>query len=235
MLSQLRVEQKLEREDHLYRAGPELNISFRLAEPSDVTITIARHLAGYAEYKWPYLAKPFPVRTLKIGRLDAGTQAVTWDGLDENGQPIVELQNVTPAELERLKLTTATHDELTKTVPVNLLQVTVESGNERLIMNFERAPDAVQTNRRVRPFTSSVLDREGNYLVSDFQGGRVLRYSKDWALLDSWPKDHSRGEGYEPAECLEAGVDSQGNVFAMTNAGVYRLRCQGCRGTYALA
>ena len=81
-------------------------------------MTIARHLAGYDEYKWPYLAQPFPVRTLRLGKLPAGNHSVTWDGLDEKGEPIVEVQNVTPAELERLKLTTATPEELTKHSPL---------------------------------------------------------------------------------------------------------------------
>jgi hypothetical protein len=168
------------------------------------------------------LAQPFPVRTFWLGKLPAGTHSVSWDGLDENGQPVVEVQNVTPAELERLKLTTATPEQLTRTLPVNLLQVAVEAGKERLFVNFERAADALRPNRRIRPFTTSVVDRQENYLVADFQGGSVLRYSPDWVLLDRWPRDHSRGQGCEPIECEEAGVDSKGNVFAMTGNGVYR-------------
>ena len=62
-----------------------------------------------------------------------------WDGLDENGQPIVEVQNVKPDELDRLKLKTATVEQLTRTLPVNLLQVTVAAGKERLFANFDRA------------------------------------------------------------------------------------------------
>ena len=155
--------------------------SFSLAEPSEVAMTVARHLAG-------------------------GTHSVSWDRLDENGQPVVEVQNVTPAELERLKLTTATPEQLTRTLPVNLLQVAVEAAKERLFVNFERAADALRPNRRIRPFMTSVVDRQENYLVADFQGGSVLRYSPDWVLLDRWPRDHSRGQGCEPIECEEAGV-----------------------------
>ena len=201
---------------------PALNISFTLAEPADVTVTIARHLAGYEEFKWPYLAEPFPVRTLKLGKLKAGPHTVDWDGFDEKGQPIVEVQNVKPDELDRLKLKTATVEQLTRTLPVNLLQVTVAAGKERLFANFDRAVETLRPNRRVRPFSMSVVDREGNYLVPDFQAASVLRYSPDWVLLGQWPKDHSRGQGYEPIECQEAGVDSQGNVFAMNDSGVYR-------------
>lgn len=70
-------------------------------------MTVARHRGrAMDEYKWPYLALPFPVRTFRLGKLPAGTHSVSWDRLDENGQPVVEVQNVTPAELERLKLTT---------------------------------------------------------------------------------------------------------------------------------
>jgi alpha-galactosidase-like protein len=222
VLSQLRVEQKIEKENQLYRARPELNISFVLAEPCEVTVTIARHLAGYDEYKWPYLAQPFPVRTLRMGKLPAGAHSVVWDGLDEQRQPIVEVQNVTPAELDRLKLTKATPEQLIRTLPINLLQVAVEADKERFLVNFERATDTLRQDRSIRPFTMSVADRQGNYLVADFQGGSVLRYSPDWVFLDRWPRDHSRGQGYEPIECEDAGVDSKGNVFAMTGNGVYR-------------
>lgn len=221
-LSQLHVEQKIERDNHVFRANPELNVSFTLAEPSDVTVTIARHQARYDEYKWPYMATPFPVRTLKLGRLEAGTHTLTWDGFDEKGQPVVEVQNLSPTELDRLKITTATSEELIQTLPVNLLQVAVQAGTERAFVNFERLGETLQTNRKVRPFTSSIVDRQGNYLVPDFQAASVLRYSPDWALLDKFPRDHSRGQGYEPVECLEAGVDSKGNIFAMNAAGVYR-------------
>lgn len=107
LLSQLRVEQKIEKENQLYRAQPGLNISFSLGRAfrSDHDGR-ASSGAGYDEYKWPYLALPFPVRTFRLGKLPAGTHSVSWDRLDENGQPVVEVQNVTPAELERLKLTT---------------------------------------------------------------------------------------------------------------------------------
>jgi hypothetical protein len=114
LLSQLRVEQKIECDNQLFRTTPELNVSFTLAAPFEVNVTIARHLAGYDEYKWPYLANPSPVRTLKLGRLEAGTRTIRWDGLDKMGEPIVEVQNVTPAELDRLKLTAATPEQLTR-------------------------------------------------------------------------------------------------------------------------
>jgi hypothetical protein len=47
LLSQLRVEQKIEKENQLYRAQPGLSVPSPLAEPSEVTMTDARHLAGY--------------------------------------------------------------------------------------------------------------------------------------------------------------------------------------------
>ncbi|MGB8466002.1 MAG: hypothetical protein WCE49_13710, partial [Terrimicrobiaceae bacterium] len=175
----------------------------------------------------PYLAEPFPVRTLKLGKLEAGPHTVDWDGFDEKGQPIVEEQNTRPDELARLNLTTATPEQLTKTLPVNLLQVTVTAGKERLFANFERAVETLRPNRKVRPFSMSALDRDGNYVVPDFQAASVVRYSPEWVRLAQWPKDHSRGQGYEPIECQEAAVDSQGNVFAMNASGVYRYGVEG--------
>ena len=226
VLSQLRIEQEIEKADHYYKVMPGLNISFTLVEPADVTVTVSRHLAGYDEFKWRYLAEPFPVRTLPLGRLEAGTHTVVWDGFDEGGNPIVEVQNIKPDELHELKIKATTSEELSRTVPVNLLQVSVATGHERLFANFERAVDTIRTNRQIRPFTSSTMDRDGNYLVADFQAASVLRYSPSWELLGRWPKDHSRGQNYEPTECLEAGADSQGNIYAMNNRGVYRYSAE---------
>ena len=172
VLSQLKVEQKIGKDDHgIYQVTPALQISFTLTEPADVTVTIARHLAGYEEFKWPYLAAPFPVRTLKPGKLKAGPQTVDWDGFDENGQPIVEVQNVRPDELDRLKLKTATVEQMTRTLPVTLLHVTVAAGKERLFANFDRAVETLRPNRSFRPFLMGAVDRQGNFLVPDFWGG----------------------------------------------------------------
>ena len=96
---------ELEKENHSFRAGPEVNISFCLgravrSDDNDRAASgrIRPNTSGH-------IGQPFPVRTFKLGRLEAGTQAVTWDGLDENGQPIVEAAECHAAELERLKLT----------------------------------------------------------------------------------------------------------------------------------
>ena len=52
LLSQLRVEQKIEKENQLYRAQPGLSVPSPWQRPSEVTMTVARHLAGYDEYNW---------------------------------------------------------------------------------------------------------------------------------------------------------------------------------------
>jgi hypothetical protein len=220
-LSDLRVEQPITEANHLYKATPGLKISFTLAKPADVTVTISRHLAGYWEHQWPWLAHPFAVRTLKLGKLGAGPHTVDWDGLDENGQPIAEVRNTRPEELEKLNLATATPRQLVTTEPVNRLQVRVEAGGETLFANIERATDTLRPNLKTLPFRSATVDREGHFLVSDFIGGCVLRYSPDWVLEMEWPR-FRKGQGADPDECSDVGVDSKGNVFAMNSSGVYR-------------
>jgi NPCBM-associated, NEW3 domain of alpha-galactosidase len=221
VLSELRVEQKITPNGPLYMVAPKLKISFTLRQPSDVTVVVARHLAGYEQFKWPYLAEPFPVREFKLEKLEAGQHTVDWDGLDEKGQPVVEVQNVSPEELKALKLRTATPEQLTKTLPVNLLQVSVAAGKERLSANFDRAVETVQPDREIRPFRMAVLDRQGNYLVPDFEGACAWRYSPDWVPLGKWPKN-TRGQGFDPDECEDVGVDSKGNIFAVNGSGVFR-------------
>ena len=102
----------------------------------------------------------------------------------------------------------------------------MQAGTERAFVNFERLGDTLQTNRKVRPFTSSIVDRQGNYLVPDFQAASVLRYSPDWVLLDKFPRDHSRGQGYEPVECLEAASRQQGKHLRNERGGRLPLRRQ---------
>ena len=66
--------------------------------------------------------------------------------------------------------TTASLEQLTQRPPVNLFQISVESGGEKVFTNFERAVGSVRPNRMVRPFRMGVVDRDGTFLVSDFWG-----------------------------------------------------------------
>ncbi len=45
--------------------------------------------------------------------------------------------------------------------PVNLFQISVEAGSEKVFTNFERAVGSVRPNRMVRPFRMGVVDRDG--------------------------------------------------------------------------
>ena len=74
-------------------------------------------------------------------------------------------------------------EQLTQRPPVNLFQISVEAGGEKAFINFERAVGTVRPNRMVRPFQMGVVDRDGSFLVSDFWGACVWRYSPDWAIL----------------------------------------------------
>jgi PA14 domain/Divergent InlB B-repeat domain/Carbohydrate binding module (family 35) len=227
-VSDLRVEQALTVSGTTYSVTPALKISFNLSQSSPVTVKISRHLARYEQFKWPYVAKPILLRELNQGTMGAGAQTITWDGLDQNGQMVVEEQNTSTKELAAMNLwTTATLEQLTQRPPVNLFQISVEAGGEKVFTNFERAVGMVRPNRTVRPFKMGVVDRDGSFLVSDFWHGCVWRYSPDWAILGKYPRDHTRGQGFEPDECEAAGADSLGNVFAMSASGIFRFNSSG--------
>ena len=146
---------------------------------------------------------------------------------------VVEEQNTSTQERAAMNLwTTASLEQLTQRPPVNLFQISVEAGSEKVFANFERAVGTVRPNRMVRPFRMGVVDRDGTFLVSDFWGACVWRYSPDWAILAKYPKDHTVGEGFEPDECEAAGADSRGNVFAMNSSGIFRYHSNGEPGPW---
>ena len=232
-ISDLRVEQTLTLTGTTYAVSPALKITFQLSQASPVTVKISRHLARYEHFKWPYLAKPVLVRELNQGPMGAGAQTIMWDGLGQNGQMVVEEQNTSTQELAAMNLwTTASLEQLTQRPPVNLFQISVEAGSEKVFANFERAVGTVRPNRMMRPFRMGVVDRDGTFLVSDFWGACVWRYSPDWAILAKYPKDHTVGEGFEPDECEAAGADSRGNVFAMNSSGIFRYNSNGEPGPW---
>ncbi|HEY6676172.1 MAG TPA: hypothetical protein VIZ87_05245, partial [Terrimicrobium sp.] len=227
-VSDLRVEQTLTLAGATYTVTPALKISFQLSQASPVTVMISRHLARYEQFKWPYLAKPIIVRELNQGTMGVGPQTITWDGLDQNGREVIEEQNTSTKELAAMNLwTTATLEQLTQRKPVNLFQISVEAGGEKVFTNFERAVGTVRPNRMVRPFKMGVVDRDGSFLVSDFWGACVWRYSPQWEVLGRFPRDHAQGQGFEPEECDAAGTDSLGNVFAMNFSGIFRFDANG--------
>lgn len=222
------MEQTLTLTGGAYTVTPALKISFTLSQSSPVTVKISRHLARYEQFKWPYLAKPVLVRELNQGTIGPGSQTITWDGLDQNGQMVVEEQNTSTKELAAMNLwTSATAAQLTQRLPVNLFQISVVAGAETAFINFERAMGTLRPNRMVRPFKMGVVDRDVSFLVSDFWGACVWRYSSDWAILAKYPRNHAQGQGFEPDECEAAGADSLGNVFAMNYAGLFRFDSSG--------
>ena len=67
----LRVEQAIVEKDGLFVFQPDVQLTFALAQPRDVTITIGRHLAQEGR-QTAYLAEPILVKTIKLGQLPAG-------------------------------------------------------------------------------------------------------------------------------------------------------------------
>ena len=227
-VSDLRVEQTFTVTGTTYSVTPALKISFNLSQSSPVTVKISRHLARYEQFKWRYLAKPILVRELNQGTLGAGARTITWDGLDQNGQMVVEEQNTSTKELAAMNLwTTATLEQLTQKPPVNLFQISVEAGAEKAFINFERSVGTLRPNRMVRPIKMGVVDRDGSFLVSDYWGACVWRYSPDWVILGKYPRDDTLGQGLKPDECEAAGADKLGNVLAMNAFGIFRFNSSG--------
>lgn len=230
-ISRLVVEQPITAKNQIYSVTPALKITFTLAAPADaVTIAISRHLASYATYKWPYLAEPYLVRTLSLGKMSAGPQTVDWDGLDDHGKPLTETHNLPSATVLAATVKPTTADQLTETVPVNFIQVAVKAGGEQLTENFERGSDTLQPNRRALPFRMATTDKEGNYVIADFAAWWVYGYSPDFARQPEkmWPKVVPlMAMDASPPDVQAVRVDSHGNVFAMDVGGVYRFSPDG--------
>lgn len=219
----VRVEQPITFSNNVYTIGSSMNIIANLTQSANVTITVSKHLAGYQEYKWPYLTSPYLVKQFNQGTAGPGTVSVGWDGLDSSGQPVTELQNYSPDELRLLGITgNPSQAQLTKTVPVNLFQMAVNANSNVMFANFERGSGTVRPDRKLRPFSMAYQDSAGNFLVPDFYGGIVRKYSPNWVVLSEWGTNHSITGGYFPEEAAFAASDPQGNVFAATRRGVYR-------------
>ena len=90
-VADLRVQQAIASVSGRYEDSPQINVHFQLIKPATVVVEIARHApsgTGIDNTDSPLLAEPVVVRRLELGRLPAGQQTTTWDGLDSQGKPI---------------------------------------------------------------------------------------------------------------------------------------------------
>jgi hypothetical protein len=228
VISDLRVEQPVAQNGQVYSVGPTLKIYFNLSGPAEVTVDIRHHLADYFQFKWPWLKEPYPTRTLALGHLEAGPHEADWDGMDEQGKPVVEVHNLTTGQISGLTNKPTTPDQLTESVPIQYFQVNVEAGGEKLSANFQRAVGGLQPTRTALPFRMGTLDRAGRYLVADFNAWSVYGYTADFVRDPDakWPSANM-SMGFLPAECSVVHVDSQGMVLIMDVIGIWRYDAKG--------
>jgi len=222
VVSDLRVEQKIERKGATFQIAPQVGITFRLNRDADIHVRVGRHLAMAKDFQGIYIAEPFAVRDWKLGRLKAGTHTLNWDGLDAQGQPVVQRVNLSAPEIRALKDPHPRPEQLTRPVPVNLFQIEVRAGSDQTFSNFERLNGTASTDRNTLEFAGAVRDKEGRAVVADFRAWRGRRLSPDGKLVQTIPSDAS-GQSSDPAETYAAAVDSHDNAYFMNVNGLYKF------------
>lgn len=225
VITDLRITQVMEAQPFGYSAAPAVSITFTLTKRTAVTVTVKRHLPAMRQWQGAYLAEPAPVRVWALGTLAPGAHTVTWDGLDAHGQAITYNYNVPNAELRKLT-PPPTAAQLTKPMPVNLLQVCVSAGRDTEVVNFLRAAGAVDASRRCAPFIGAVRDVQGNAVVAARFAWRGRRYTPAWALDATFPGT-STGHSSDPVETYDCAVDGAGRVYMATRNGVYKFAADG--------
>jgi hypothetical protein len=238
LLSALQVEQPIRKLAAVYEAGPTLHISFQLSKPAHVTVEVARHLArGWKFDQWQdaYLAEPYLVRTLKLGRLEAGLHRTDWDGLNEQGKPVTETRITYPLEAAYRPKPDAPFDpqKLTEEEPVGLFRVTVRADGETAAANFRLLRGPVLASRDIPTWLAAGMPLPGGgFLASDWPNWRGRRYSAVWALEETLPHD-APGPGAAPTEAYDVAVDSRGNAYFLNAVGVYRYDRNGLAVPFA--
>jgi hypothetical protein len=216
-LADLQVEQVISKTRSGYEALPSVKIAFSLGAPAEVTVWIGRHLAATQQNQSEYVADPYLVRTLKLGRLAAGPHEVTWNGLGERGQRVTETQVVPP----KTSGAASKGEPLTRQTPVNLFRITVEAPPEKLSANFRRLEGMVDASRSFPAFGGAVQDGRGNLYLAERATWRGRRYASGWRLDQTYPRSAS-AQAQDPVECYDVALDSQGNLCLMAPSGVYR-------------
>ena len=226
-INELQVLQPIIFSKEAYSVNLGLKISFNLAAPANVTVQIKRHLAGYQQFHGPWLAEPYLVRTILLGQQGAGPHSVDWDGLDEKGQPITETRNAPPWDAKVVARVKKSED-FNLTVPVNFLQVVVKAGDQKEKVNFERRVGGIEPHRTSINFRGSAVDKEGHYIVANFETWSAYRYTADFVPEPTyvWPQP-GVDMGSQPAECTMVAVNSQGRVLIGSRHGVYQYDADG--------
>ena len=226
-VTDLRVQQAIIKSQFTYDAQPQVRIAFTLRSKQEVTVLIARHLPDELQMQSEYIAEPFPVRTLKLGKLAAGPHEAVWDGLNDKGQPVTETRLLSAQELKALKEKEPDSTRTTREVPVDLFRVTAKAGGGRSLatepaVNFLRHNGIVPAGIVMRGFMGAVLDSKGNALVADRGAWRGRRYSPTWRLEQTYPAT-SVGHSSDPVECCDAMVDSKDNLYLTNSGGIYKF------------
>ena len=224
-ISDLRIEQGIAKSEFAWEAQAPVKISFTLGAKRDVSVLVARHLAGDVQWQSEYIAEPFPVREFKLGKLQPGRHEIVWDGLTADGKPVTETQVLSSGELKNLKERPAP-DALMKEVPVDLFRITVTAGKETASVNFRRLAGPIDPNRSAGWFIGAVLDSRGNIVAAERPSWRGRRFSLAWRLEQTYPA-MSHGHSSDPVECYDAAVDSKDNVYMITANGIYKYSTDG--------
>jgi len=224
-ISDLRIEQGIAKSEFAWEAQAPVKISFTLGAKRDVSVLVARHLAGDVQWQSEYIAEPFPVREFKLGKLQPGRHEIVWDGLTADGKPVTETQVLSSGELKNLKERPAP-DALTKEVPVDLFRITVAAGKETAWANFRRLAGPIDPNRSAGWFIGAVLDSRGNIVAAERPSWRGRRFSPAWRLEQTYPA-MSHGHSSDPVECYDAAVDSKDNVYMIAANGIYKYSTDG--------
>ncbi len=217
VISDFRIEQSIVKKDFQFEARPGIRISFVLRTAADVTVAIGRHLASTQQNQSEYLGEPIPVRTLRLGRRPQGRQEIVWDGLNDQGRPVTETQ-IVPLDGRAGR---PRPQSLTRQVLVDLYRISVTAGGDTVAGNFRRADGGIDASRAISGFSGGVRDPQNALIVADPVEGRARRLNASWQTDAYFPK-LPLGPGADPTGAYDVAVDSKGNVYVMSPAGLYR-------------
>lgn len=224
-LSTLSVSQAITAVAGGYKADPSIRIGYTLDQADEVTVEIRAHLAK-ADRNSEYLAEPPLVRTLKQGRVEAGRHETVWDGLGEEGKPVVQKY------LLKKKDVTDLADDLGRTLkpadlvgekPIDLFEIRVCAGGKTVATNFRRLSGVVGDSRRVPDgFDGAVSDGQGGYFVISNRRWRGWHFNAQGNLLTTYPARAETWNGNVPVEAKQIFVKN--NYVYILSSGNALLR-----------
>ncbi|MGA2617981.1 MAG: hypothetical protein ABSF26_10250 [Thermoguttaceae bacterium] len=255
-VTDLHVRQAIERGLTGYRAEPEVRISFRLAAEADVSITVARH---DAQSRWNptdtrIRAIPAAVRILNLGNLTAGVHKAVWDGLDEQGQPVVEPQPAVRWPFDDVELPTVeeylakraadprraatplTAEELILRIPVTTVRITVRAGNDLAAVNFDRLPGVVPAWSMANGFYNDGFTLpDGDLLVMNYMAWHGEQLTPGFKLRHRYPRFDAAWASNLPTEGTTVCVGPDGSRYFGNVNGILKYTADGTDGVWQLA